>query len=254
MAKAKRLKILRRNFKFFSVHCAFREPYKVLLDGNFIHAVIEARLGGLTEEIPKLLGAKCKLGVTKCVTSELRSLGASFAGSAVASKKLDHFRCGHVNPVPAAECIQALIGDHNTENFSVATQDANLKEALTKLEGGVPLFYASAFGIQLEPPTDAQKSKFEMMEAADLMVPTHERQVMGLAEGKGKDKARLKKKVKGVNPLACKKSIKKKTSSTSAQPRQEGGCDAAAGGEPKHKRKRQRFKKKGLVSETAAET
>jgi hypothetical protein len=38
MAKAKRLKILRRDFKFFCVHGGFREPYKVPPPASLVRA------------------------------------------------------------------------------------------------------------------------------------------------------------------------------------------------------------------------
>jgi rRNA-processing protein FCF1 len=68
------------------------------------------RLGTVTEEIPRLLGAACKLGVTKCVSTELRGLGAPFASTAAAAKRFDHFRCGHKTQVPAAQCIREMVG------------------------------------------------------------------------------------------------------------------------------------------------
>lgn len=91
--------------------CMRRAFMQVLLDGNFIHTTMAARqvlrrpgpqqlrctpaaapaltarrpppphrsMPDLSEHIPKLLGARCKLYVTRCVTRELEELGAEFA-------------------------------------------------------------------------------------------------------------------------------------------------------------------------------
>ena len=92
------------------VHLATRAPAlsaraaQVLLDGNFLHACqllkcalarcslthtprgtdIELHrrsLGDVREAVAKLLGATCRVFVTKCVQAELRALGADYAGA-----------------------------------------------------------------------------------------------------------------------------------------------------------------------------
>uniref|UniRef100_A0A7S0R6F8 PIN domain-containing protein n=1 Tax=Pyramimonas obovata TaxID=1411642 RepID=A0A7S0R6F8_9CHLO len=234
--KLKRQRAARRNFRLYCVYRGLREPYKVLIDGNFLHAVLQMKLGDLNEELPKLLGGTCKLGVTKCITSELRSLGETFAASGRASKKMDHFRCSHINPVPAVECVEALVGEENPENLVVCTQDANLKSRLMKLKAGVPVLFVSAHGLQLEPPSDFQKKLFEEMAAASLEVPQHEQKLVAVDDKTPKPKKKVK---GGANPLSCRK---RKTQATS-QP--STGEAAPAAGEGKHKRKRQRHKKKG---------
>jgi U3 small nucleolar RNA-associated protein 23 len=58
-------KNVRRAVRFFKVLHGFREPYKVLLDGNFVHVMREMAAGDPREKIPQLLGAKCRCFVTK---------------------------------------------------------------------------------------------------------------------------------------------------------------------------------------------
>ena len=48
--------------------------------------------------------------MTKCISTELRGLGAPFAKTTAAAKKMDHFRCGHQQQVPAAQCIREMVG------------------------------------------------------------------------------------------------------------------------------------------------
>mmetsp|Transcript_35112 Transcript_35112/g.59095 ORF Transcript_35112/g.59095 Transcript_35112/m.59095 type:complete len:254 (+) Transcript_35112:122-883(+) len=238
--KLKRQRAVRRHFRLYCVHRGLREPYKVLIDGNFLHAALQMKLGDLKEEIPKLLGGTCKIGVTKCITTELRSLGESFAPSGRASKKTDHFRCTHMNPVPAVECVEALVGEDNLENLVVCTQDANLKGRLMKLNSCVPVLFVSAHGLQLEPPSESQKKQFEQLTAAVLDVPKHEKLKASTAEGETTQK---KKKVKGgANPLSCKKR-------SHPEPEKAEKAEKATTGEVptvegKNKRKRQRGNKK----------
>jgi rRNA-processing protein FCF1 len=76
---------------------------QVLLDGNFLHAcqllkcalarrptrvphgadtfLRRRSLGDVREAVAKLLGATCRVFVTKCVQAELRALGADYAGT-----------------------------------------------------------------------------------------------------------------------------------------------------------------------------
>lgn len=51
--------------RFYKVTYGFREPYKVLVDGNFVHASLELHAGSPAERIEQLLGAKCRCFVTK---------------------------------------------------------------------------------------------------------------------------------------------------------------------------------------------
>jgi U3 small nucleolar RNA-associated protein 23 len=41
--RRKKHKHTRARVAFYKIHHGFREPYKVLLDGNFIHATLESK-------------------------------------------------------------------------------------------------------------------------------------------------------------------------------------------------------------------
>ncbi|GIL88052.1 hypothetical protein Vretifemale_16089, partial [Volvox reticuliferus] len=97
--RRKKHKQTRRATNYYRINYGFHEPYKVLLDGNFIHAMKAMNLSDLDVHLPKLLGATCKLYTTKCVTRELRSLGREFSAAAAAARsftlhKCDHEQCG----------------------------------------------------------------------------------------------------------------------------------------------------------------
>jgi hypothetical protein len=65
----------------------------------------------------------------------------------------------------------------------------------------VPVFFATAYGVQLEPPTEKQKRRFQQLERADLHVPKHE-QPKAAAVVEGSEPKFLKKKGPKVKPPA----------------------------------------------------
>ncbi|GIL65245.1 hypothetical protein Vafri_19059, partial [Volvox africanus] len=93
--RRKKHKQTRRATNYYRINYGFHEPYKVLLDGNFIHATRAMNLSDLDVHLPKLLGGTCKLYTTKCVTQELVSLGKEFSAAAAAARSLTLHKCGH---------------------------------------------------------------------------------------------------------------------------------------------------------------
>lgn len=65
--RVKKQKQVRRHVRFFKACCGFREPFKVLCDGNFVHAALTARMGGLQDALPNFLGSAAKAFVTRFV-------------------------------------------------------------------------------------------------------------------------------------------------------------------------------------------
>jgi hypothetical protein len=110
-----------------------------------------------------------------------------------------------------------------------------------QLPSGVPVFFATAYGVQLEPPTEKQKRRFAQLEAKNLRVPEHEQPKAESKAGGGEVKMKKKKGPKGVNPLAAKKKIKKGVP----------GVRGAASGDDgeRLKKRRQRRKAKRPVDE-----
>eukprot|EP00891_Asterochloris_glomerata_P003825 jgi/Astpho2/3825/Aster-x0178 len=79
--RRKKHKHTRRTVKFFKIHHGFREPYKVLMDGNFVHAMLITNLKEVTQLIGSLLGGQVRLFTTRCCQQELKALGADFSGT-----------------------------------------------------------------------------------------------------------------------------------------------------------------------------
>lgn len=83
---------------------------QVLVDGNFIHV---AGLAGIpfTEAVPKVMQSwQTHLFVTRCVLEELKALGAEFASTLAAARRLPRQKCDHAHGTTAAQCIAKLVG------------------------------------------------------------------------------------------------------------------------------------------------
>ncbi|KAK9826415.1 hypothetical protein WJX81_001958 [Elliptochloris bilobata] len=101
----------RRAVKFLKVNYGFKEPFKVILDGNFVHASLETKLGEPREVLAKLLGGPVKTYVTRCALLELKQLGAEFADTLGSARKAGlHLNCNHDDsPLSAGECLQSCV-------------------------------------------------------------------------------------------------------------------------------------------------
>jgi len=126
--RVKKQKQNRKTVRFYKACFAFREPYKVLCDGTFIHHMLESRLGTVNEALSGLLGGHVKVFVTRCVIEELKKLGESFSGTVLATRRLTTARCNHESLKSATECLEAMVGADNPEHFFVATQDGGLRK------------------------------------------------------------------------------------------------------------------------------
>ncbi|KAK3267437.1 hypothetical protein CYMTET_24002 [Cymbomonas tetramitiformis] len=244
--KYKKQKSTRRNINFFRVQCGFREPFRVIIDGNFLHALLEAKLGGPREILPKFLGATTvKPYVTRCVLAELRSLGEDFTGTALAARRIETMRCNHLKPVSPSECLCSLVGENNGDCFFIATQQQELREKLLKVPN-VPILFACRTSLNLEPPSEVQKRLCTEREVQQKTVPQHELKAAPLRTllESAETNSRKRKKVKGVNPLACKK---KKADSEPMEVKVQ-----AAEGKQKRKRQRGKHKESGLNADLAA--
>ncbi|GAQ82813.1 PIN domain containing protein [Klebsormidium nitens] len=266
--KVKRQKQVRKTIRFYKVCFGFKEPYKVLLDGNFIHQSVHSQAAGqgaIRDVLHKFFSGATKPMVTRCISAELRALGPEFAKSSSAARTLDMARCIHETPVPASECVLSMVGQDNHEHFFVASQDAELRKRLRTVPGTALLFLSTA-GLILEPPSETQqkvaklseaerlhlnereqRAALRQLEAAQAAVPAPVESPAAEApqsehpEARGQEAApgpRKRKRPKGPNPLSMKKKKAEDGKGGSKQISQSGGAE----GRPK-KRSRQRRKK-----------
>ena len=77
--RVKRRSRHRKVVKFYSTCFGFREPYKVLIDGTFVHHLLVHQLLPADDALRELLSVSRAppLLTSKCVVAELRRLGKS---------------------------------------------------------------------------------------------------------------------------------------------------------------------------------
>jgi U3 small nucleolar RNA-associated protein 23 len=160
-----------------------------------------------------------------------------------ACKRYALHKCNHDGEgTSAAQCLASLVGDSNPDHFLVATQDRDLQRQVGAVPGGGAI-YASANGVHLDPPSEAQAEHARQREARRLAT-----EVAGGAAGEGErlpGHAReqfKRKKAKGPNPLSVlpkKKNRKAMMVDGGGQGDKPAGAEDDAGG---RKRKRQRRK------------
>ncbi|KAK3131005.1 hypothetical protein QOZ80_6BG0500830 [Eleusine coracana subsp. coracana] len=256
----------RKAVKFYATCFGFREPYKVLIDGTFVHHLLTQRLLPADEALRDLLSASRTpaLYTSKCILAELRRLGKSHADAFDAASLLATTKCEHEKVVSAVNCVLSLVGDKNPEHFFVATQDAELREKLREIPG-VPVIYGLKNSLFIEQPS-VQQRKFAQLDEEkrlNMDISEYKKLLKAASEGKAADnengsggeqrerpisslvknalgvaeKSKFKKnRPKGPNPLSCKK---KKPKHQSSGVQNQG---AKADGESKRKRVRKRNK------------
>ena len=74
-----RHKHVRKALRFYKINHGFKVPFKVLVDGNFVNALLELKRGEVQDLVPQFLGEKCRVFTTRCCVNELRKLGLTGA-------------------------------------------------------------------------------------------------------------------------------------------------------------------------------
>lgn len=190
----------------------------MLVDGTFIVNALREKIL-VKEALPKMLGAKITPATTGCVLAELRSFGDRGLGAAIIAKGFYRVKCPHINPISASKCVREQIGADNFRKFIVATQDLELSNELRRIPG-VPLIRMTQQVPFLEVPSfssretgDADLKKREDVAAWEhsKLPALKQRKVEAEVHVEAKAaKAAKKRGPKGVNPLSCKKSKKRK--------------------------------------------
>lgn len=163
--RVKRQKRHRKIVRFYTACFGFRQPYKVLCDGTFVHHLIENRIIPADNALSNALAAPVKLFTTKCVIDELERLGQSHSEAVEAAYKVAIARCEHENSKSADACLMEVIGEKNPEHFFVASQDVDLRKKLQEVPG-VPLIFGLRNALLLEPPSSFQRQFVKTSEEA----------------------------------------------------------------------------------------
>ncbi|GJP46041.1 hypothetical protein CLOM_g5382 [Closterium sp. NIES-68] len=198
--RVKRQREVRRHVRFYRTCCGFREPFKVVCDGTFLHHVTRLKLSPPAASLPKLLGFPTRVHITRCILAELQRLGDGFKDTRFAARQLEIAKCNHEanQSVTASECIQHLVTGGNQQHFFVASQDIEFKKLLKKVPA-VPIISANGTSICLEPPSPLDLSLSKKAESARLGLPGHEQQQLLLARA-AKRKKKIEETQKGLVP------------------------------------------------------
>lgn len=142
--------------RFYTACFGFRQPYKVLCDGTFIHHLIVNNIAPADTAISNILGGSVKLFTTRCVLAELKRLGKSYTESLQAANTLMIARCDHEQIKNAEGCIVEIIGENNPDHFYVGTQDTDMRKKFQEVPG-VPLIFGLRNALFLQPPSAFQR-------------------------------------------------------------------------------------------------
>ena len=249
--RIKRHKAVRKTLRFFHVNFGFREPYKVLVDGNFVHAVVASGNGDVEATLSKLLMGNVRAFTTRHTLHELQGMGREYRATLEGARRLERHKCSHDKAQTAAEAIKGEIGDRNESHFFVATQDKDLQRYLSKVPA-VPIIFKTVNGVSLQKPGVGLQNYVKRASEAKMGVQDYEKGMVvgmgaaregatvGSAEGEAPPGPglRRKKKARGPNPLSVKKKVKR---APQVQRR-------AAEGDQQAKPKRKRMRGRGKAS------
>ncbi|XP_074291900.1 uncharacterized protein LOC141618716 [Silene latifolia] len=260
----------RKIVRFYTACFGFREPFKVLCDGTFIHHLSNNNLVP-DKSVSSALAAPVHLFTTKCAIAELESLGRSYGGSVNSARR--DFRlakCEHDQNVSAYDCIVETVGDNNPEHFFVASQDVKLRKQCQKVPG-VPVMYGLRNAVYLDQLSSFQREYVKVSEEERLRMTDSEYKLLQkrvkkisnseidsseeenedeISEPRAldnrktykrgleiKDKAKFKlKRAKAPNPLSRKKKSKPSTPASNSGKKENAGSGATRSRPRKRKR------------------
>lgn len=248
--------------RFFTVCFGFRQPFKVLCDGTFVHHLVSREITPADTVISELLGGPVKLFTTRCVVAELQKLGKDYSESLEAAQMLSTATCEHDEAKPADECLSEVLGSKNSEHFFLGTQDAVFRKKL-QMESIVPLLYGLNNSLQIDQPSDFQREvakdserkRLTMTDAEKRMLEKQTARILASNIGEGtaeedkwetprvvnsrnglgvKDKPQFKRnRAKGPNPLSC---MKKKKVNDAKKPQSKPKAESKSGGQEQVKK------------------
>lgn len=167
----------------------FQRPFKVLLDGNFLHACIKNKINVRDRMSNTLSDPQVELLVPEEVIDELTSIGAPcaealslattfkrapFYGGSRKRQKETNDDSEENETISAAKGILNLLGQNNRHQYLVATQDPGLRKSTNKIPG-VPVLYLNIGVSVIEPPSRASREYQQVSEKKKLAPRKDER-------------------------------------------------------------------------------
>ncbi|SCZ88914.1 BZ3500_MvSof-1268-A1-R1_Chr1-1g00822 [Microbotryum saponariae] len=167
--RQKRVKSYRKVMQMYQSSFKFREPYQLLVDAEFVNAIVAQKLD-LQARLTDVLQATLKPMITQCCMQVLYDLGPSAQPSVELAKEFERRKCNHLKARPAEECLTAMAGKDNPHRYVIATQSLDLRKHLRTVPG-LPIVYLNRSVVLLESPSDQTMKKKLAMENAKLHVP-----------------------------------------------------------------------------------
>jgi len=207
--KLQRYKRVQRILKFYHINYGFHKPYRIVVDGTFCNAALENRIN-LREQLPIYLGEEVKILTTPCVVAELRLMGPRLSGALIIAGQYILEKCGHRSPIPAAKCIREIVLSATEQKYFVGTQDPALTEQLRSIPGS-PVMFIKYNTLLIEKPSESSQSSAaavieHKLHGHSVEVNKAKHKLLGDPE-KQLEVRRFK--IKGPNPLSCKKKRKR---------------------------------------------
>lgn len=198
---------------FYINNFNFRQPYQLLIDGTFCVAALNNKIN-IADNMPRYLQGELKLLTTPCAIVEMEKLGPKVFGALKILKNFALHKCCHdKRPVPAVDCLLSMVKNYNEKHYVVATQDRDLQGKIRRLPG-VPLLYLHQKAPVLDPPTEVSLKFANDRVVSKFTIPATEKKVLDELRGRDEEKKVKKRKVKGPNPLSCKKKKNKSSGGT----------------------------------------
>lgn len=234
-----RAKAARKTLKFYSINCNIKPPYKIILDGNFLAAIIKQNVP-LLERLERLLQTdKFTIYTLRSALDELNLLPGEVFQQArqfgldecqiIERKSIPKSNHGATDADSSGEStpkqdIMNLVRNGNEAGWFVATQDETLADKIRQFPNVPQMRLAKAL-LLLESPSSSSRryamreEKGKQSSGGGTMTSEERDLVQRLKEEKssGRKRQRLggegfddssmrkKQKAKGPNPLSCKK-------------------------------------------------
>ena len=148
--RIKRGKKYKKYVNHFKVVYKFKPPYRVMIDGGFLHYAVKNGDFDLQHNLQKIIQEQPLLCMTKCIMREIEYAASQNKDSVDLkntlrkAKFIHKVSCNHSGGIlDPDECIMNFINKRNEEKVFVGSNDEDIRNDLRNL-GTVPIFFFKA--------------------------------------------------------------------------------------------------------------
>ncbi|KAI3384972.1 hypothetical protein SNEBB_005148 [Seison nebaliae] len=209
--KLKRRRYAKNVLKHYINKSNLVEPYNVIVDVTCCCTALNHQVDLKQQIGAMLIGKKFQLFSTSCCLKEAELIGAAVRNGMQIAQQFPKFSCGHDKRGKTADnCLNSIAEVNSKEkktNIIIVSQSVNVQNKC-KLLRRIPILYLDKnifYFIEPNPEENNEKKKDKVLgEMLEKM-----------KESEPKKKIFKRKKLKGPNPLSCKKKKKKEISHNS---------------------------------------